>query len=150
MVTDGRSYLSNDKRAIYSEFSLQIKTVLADKSGAALKPGLRIAAIRQGGAIKLPGGGLLARGCQEKSLPGVNREYLVFLQYLKPQDVFPILNAFELVPGHVYLLDAILQVSVPRDGPNSGFRKQSTLAEYGLPPAEFIDIVSQLLTKPQR
>jgi hypothetical protein len=146
-VAHARSYLSNDKTAIYSEMLFAVTSVLADKSGASVKAGSQISMVRQGGAVRLPSGRFLVRGCSDESLPRIGHQYLLFLQYSKPAQVFPMLNAFELADTRVYLLDTIEYVGVAPRSSKPGVWGQLMLAEYGLPPRDFVEVVTKLIAK---
>lgn len=146
-IANAQSYLSNDKTAIYSEMQLTVTSVLADKSGASVKAGSQISVVRQGGAVRLPSGRLLVRGCPDESLPRIGHQYLMFLQYSKPAQVFPMLNGFELADAHVYLLDTIEYTTVAPRNSRPGVSGQLMLAEYGLPPRDFVEVVTKLIAK---
>lgn len=147
VIADGRSYLSNDGTSIYSEMPFSVTSVLADKSGASVKPGSQISVVRQGGVVRLPSGRLLVRGCSDESLPRVDHRYLLFLRYFKTQRVFPILNGFELAEMRVFMLDTIQRERAAPRGSKPGVWEQLTLAEYGLSENNFVEVVAKLIAK---
>jgi hypothetical protein len=71
-IKDGQAYLSNDKRDIYSEFSLPIQEVIKTGDDPFLRAGDSIAIERPGGAIRLPSGKILIRASKDNAMPTKN------------------------------------------------------------------------------
>jgi hypothetical protein len=146
-VREARSFLSGDKSVIYTEMQVTGKDVLQDRSGSSLAAGSVISVTRAGGVVRLPSGKVLTRGCVEESIPRQGRAYLLVLDYAKAEDMFPVRTGFELSGDHVYMLDIVQRNSLPRLYGRPGVREVLTLAEYGLPSGDFIEIVQNALAR---
>lgn len=105
-VTDARAYLSNDKTSVYSEFTIRVEDVLKD-STTLLYPRATIATERRGGTVKLPSGKRLVRGALGKTMPRVGQRYVLFLNYDKDGQIFPIITGYELRGDKVMPLDGV-------------------------------------------
>ena len=104
-VVRAQAYLSNDRTAIYSEFTVGVSQILKN-SGKLLSPGDRIAVERPGGALRFPSGKVLIRGLLGKPLPRIDARYVFFLKRIDGDD-FSITTAYELCDGHVFPLDGL-------------------------------------------
>jgi hypothetical protein len=110
-VMRGRSYLSNDKKKIYSEMRLKTDTVMFNRAGTNVVPGAVIDIQRAGGVVRLPSGTILIRGCEQQSLPGPGKQYVALLWYTPQTDVFTMMAGYEINGDQVYSLDSITRVS---------------------------------------
>ena len=103
-IQSGQSFLSNDKRNIYSEYRATVEDVV--KAGT---QGLRatdsIDVEREGGVLKLASGKTLTRGKFADSMPVVGGSYLLFLKYTPDTQDYHIQTAYQLHGGKVYRLD---------------------------------------------
>jgi hypothetical protein len=106
-VTNAQAYLSEDKTAIYSEFTVRIDEVLKNNSAVALAPNGSITTVRNGGAVRFPSGKVIQRGSGGKPFPLSQRKYVFFLSYESEGDDYPIITAYELSGGLVSPLDGI-------------------------------------------
>ena len=109
-VTDARAYLSNDKTHVYSEFTIVLEDVLKD-STALLYPRATIATERLGVTVKLRSGKTLVRGAGGRTMPRVGQRYVLFLNYDKEAQTFPIITGYELRGGKVIPLDGLTRKS---------------------------------------
>lgn len=132
-VTHSASYLSNDRTAIYSEFQVSVGSVVYNNSTAQLATGTSVDVLRGGGVILMPSGKVLLRGCQQESLPGPRRSFLLLLAYSPRASAFTLTTGFELSGSHVYALDSIMAVN-----------KRLTLQDMGQAPAQFTQAVQNL------
>jgi len=107
-VTDRQAHLSNDRTAVYSEFTVEIEQII---KGAASQR--TIAVQHFGGAVRLPSGKILRRGKSDERMPSDNRKYLFFLKNQDENESFSILTAYELRDSRVFPLDG---VNPPADG----------------------------------
>ena len=144
-VRSARSYLSGDRTTIYTEMVVAVSQVLRDRSTAALAAGSSISVARAGGAIRIGSHKLLIRGCHEESMPRFGHQYLLALGYSRAAAMFPIVGAYELDGDHVYMLDSVEPIESARHGSKPGTREQFFLTEYGLPTADFLEIVGKTL-----
>jgi len=103
-VTAGQSYLSNDKRNIYSEFKITLQEVIKGPA-AGLVAGQSIDIERSGGAIRLPSGKILQRGSLTESMPQVGKRYAFLLQSKEDTLGFILKTGYQLEGAHVYCLD---------------------------------------------
>lgn len=103
-VQSGQSFLSNDKKNIYSEYRATVEDVV--KAGTHyLNTGDLIDVEREGGVVKLPSGKILTRGKFADSMPIVGERYLFFLKYNPNTQDYHIQTAYQLQGGKVYRLD---------------------------------------------
>ena len=107
-VTDAQAFLSPSKASVYSEFTICIEKVFKDDGvkPAALEE--RITAERQGGRVRLPGGGMQRYEISGQGFPRGGGRYLFFLSRNEGEDkYFHILTAYELRGGQVFPLDDV-------------------------------------------
>jgi hypothetical protein len=103
-VVAGQSYLSNDKRNIYSEFKITLQEIIK-ASAKSLSVGQSIDVERSGGSIRLPSGKILRRGVLAESMPQMGKRYIFLLQYKEDTDSFLLKTGYQLEGDHVYCLD---------------------------------------------
>ena len=106
-VTAGQSYLSNDKRDLYSEFNAKVQKVLKAPQSHNVQPSDNIALERQGGTIRLPSGKLIVRGSKDFSMPLIGKRYLFFLRFNPDTEDFHIVTGYQLEGQHIYRLDEL-------------------------------------------
>jgi len=94
VVTSANAYFSNDKTAVYSEFSAQIDEVLKDTSSS-LAARTLIPLERFGGAVRFPSGAVQEFFATGQGMPLVSHRYLFFLKK-EPYDSFTIITGYEL------------------------------------------------------
>ena len=100
VVKNVQTYLSEDRRGIYTEYTVAIEEVLKDESGLSLYPGTTIALDRMGGAVRLPTGRVLrdvVKGNGPPLIPG--RRYVLFLYYRAPGTWFDPSSLWNCVRG---------------------------------------------------
>jgi hypothetical protein len=104
-ITRAHSFLSNDKKDIYSEFQLLVKSVLKSEGDANISVGSTIDIERYGGQIRLPSGKTVVRGRADEPMPVPGGQYVVFVRYSQIGDDFSIVTAYRIVGTRVYWLD---------------------------------------------
>ncbi len=104
-VANGQSYLSSDRRNIYSEFKVDLREVIKSPNSHALAAGQTIEIERKGGAIRLPSGKILQRGSLTESMPQVGKRYALVLQFRDDTGSFILKTGYQLEGNHVYSLD---------------------------------------------
>jgi len=104
-VTAGQTYLSNDKRNIYSEFHLKLQEIVKTPNAAYLRVGDSIDIERKGGAVRLPSGKVLTRAVLADSMPQIGKRYLLFLKYNQDTEDYGVLTGYQLEGNEVYRLD---------------------------------------------
>jgi hypothetical protein len=104
-VTAGQSYLSNDRRDIYSEFKVKLGEIIQNSDAVYLRANDSIDIQRKGGAIRLPSGKVLTRAVLADSMPQIGSRYLLFLKYDQSTQDYAVLNGYQLAGNEVYRLD---------------------------------------------
>jgi hypothetical protein len=104
-VTAGQSYLSNDRRDIYSEFKVKLGEIIQNSDAVYLRANDSIDIQRKGGAIRLPSGKVLTRAVLADSKPQLGSRYLLFLKYDENTQDYAVLNGYQLAGSEVYRLD---------------------------------------------
>ena len=103
-MQSGQSFLSGDKRNIYSEYRASVEDV-AKAGFRGLRTGDSIDVEREGGVVKLASGKTLTRGKFADSMPVVGGRYLLFLKYNPDAQDYHIQTGYQLQGGKVYRLD---------------------------------------------
>ena len=106
-VIAGQSFLSNDRRNIYSEFKLKLDEAIKNSAHFYVRAGDLITIQGKGGAIRLPSGKVLTRGVMAESMPQTGNRYLVFLKYDQSTEDYSVIMGYELSENEVYRLDAL-------------------------------------------
>lgn len=104
-VMAGQSYLSNDRRSIYSEFKLKLQDIIKNSNDTYLSVGNSIDIERRGGAVRLPSGKVLVRAALAESMPQIGKRYLLFLKYDRDVDDYSMLTGYQFEGTEVYGLD---------------------------------------------
>ena len=147
-VARARSYLSHDGTTIYSEMAVTVSQVLRNKSGVGIAAGSQIAVERAGGVVRQPSGKLLMRGCRDESMPHRSGRYLLVLDYSGAlSSMFPIRGAYLLAGDDVYMLDSVEPTQMPGRGGDSSLHMAYFLTRYGLPTADFVEVVQKTLER---
>ncbi len=104
-VLAAQAHLSNDKTAVYSEFKVQVKEVINQKSSGFTLDGL-IDVERLGGGVRFPSGKVVLRpGEYGRNLPQVGSSYVFFLKR-NPDDSFSIITGYRISGGRIFPLDS--------------------------------------------
>lgn len=104
-VKDAQAYVSSNKEAVYSEFTVQLKEALKKDSGEALSPDAMITVTRGGGRARFPSGHIFLQHIAGQGMPRVGREYVFFLTRDDEEQDFHIVTAYELRGNDVMPLD---------------------------------------------
>jgi hypothetical protein len=102
-ISAAQAFLSNDKTAVYSEFTIRIEGVLKNSTNAQLDD--TIVAERTGGAVRFKSGRIQYYRIDKQGVPQVGRRYLFFLKRSEDGQDFSILTGYELRAGQVFALD---------------------------------------------
>jgi hypothetical protein len=103
-VADAQAYLSNDKTAVYSEFTISTDDVLKNKSSLPLSSAISVE--RFGGAVRFQSGRVQHYRIDKQGVPQVGHRYLFFLKRNEDGQDFSILTGYELRAGRVFALDS--------------------------------------------
>lgn len=111
-VIEAKAYLSEDKTAIYSEFKVQIDSVLKNDERIPLQSERSFIVGREGGRVRLPSGKIVVSWITHQNMPTVGGKYALFLTHELPRggdggDDFYIVTAYELINGNVVPMDDI-------------------------------------------
>lgn len=102
-VTNAEAHLSENKKNVYSEFSVSVEKVFKTANSSLIE-GNVIAVDRIGGYVKYPSGRTVLYRVSSTNMPAVNERYLFFLTSKNNQD-FSILTAYALNSDGVSPLD---------------------------------------------
>jgi len=78
-VLDSKASVSNDKSGVYSEYSLQIQSILKNDNAKERRVGETISFDRSGGFVRYPNGQKILYLNDWQDLPEINGRYVVFL-----------------------------------------------------------------------
>ncbi len=104
-ISDAKAHLSEDKKSVYSEFSVTINDVLKNGSGLSLLPGDSITLEREGGRVRYPSGHISWFYVVGKGLPQLNTQYVFFIKTTEEERLFEILTGYEICSGRIEPLD---------------------------------------------
>lgn len=103
-VADAQAFLSNDKTAVYSEFTVRVEDTLK-MFNSSPAPGEAVVTERSGGAVRFPSGRVQYYSVYQRGLPKVGAHYVFFLRHNDLGDDFSIVTAYELRAGRVFPID---------------------------------------------
>jgi hypothetical protein len=105
-TTTANAFLSNEKKGIYSEFSVNIETILKRDEKKELKAGETIMMDRAGGIVRYPAGNKMLYMNDWQRMPKVNKRYLLFLDKDDEQNPnYKLITGYQLENGKVTALD---------------------------------------------
>jgi hypothetical protein len=100
------TYLSTDKKGVYSEFKIQVGTVLkTNASTNTEKLGEFVTADRAGGSVRYPNNHVVLYLDSMEGLPEVGKEYVLFLKDDQDSENFLILTGYEMQESKTVPLD---------------------------------------------
>lgn len=127
-IQDAKAFLSNEKKGIYTEYTVSIEKVLKYDGEKKLKPGDLVVVDRAGGVVRYVTGQKILYMIAGQDLPEVNGRYLLFLKNDDPENMnYKILTGYQFKDGKVAALDGM-----------NGHREFNGRSE-----PEFIKLVSQ-------
>lgn len=106
-VSDAAAYLSEDKTAVFSEFTIQVNEVLKNSISYPVAPNDTVTALRPGGGVRFPSGKVEKRLVEGRGLPQPTNRYALFLKYDDLAQAYYIITGYELRGGRVFPLDSI-------------------------------------------
>lgn len=104
-VLDAAAYLSDNKKNVYSEFTVQIDEILLDTTGKIKKEG-SVTVDREGGFVEYANGLKRFHCIAALSMPKVSGKYILFLKNPEKGPNYEIINGYELKDGGVINLTA--------------------------------------------
>lgn len=102
-VTNAEAHLSENKKNVYSEFTVLVEKVFKTAKNSAVE-GSEITVDRIGGYVKYPGGRTLFYRVAATNMPGVEERYLFFLTSKNDEDL-TILTAYAITADGIAPLD---------------------------------------------
>jgi hypothetical protein len=121
-ISDARTYLSNDKTGVYTEFTVRIKEIFKDPLGSLTTDGtLEIS--REGGRVRFPSGRVHLYTVSEETMPRVGGVYVLFLTG-NQEHGFSILTGYELQAGKIIPLDNLPQTRTHKNNDETIFLDQ--------------------------
>ena len=93
-VLNSEAHLSNDKTGVYSEFTIQVDTVLKGGIPPTLLQSNLVSISRFGGKVRYPSGRTLTYEIAGQNMPGTGKKYLFFLK--AAEDSFEIITGYEI------------------------------------------------------
>ena len=109
LVVEGRvlsaeAFLSDDKGAVYSEFTVRVSRVLKSAPGLTTAAGDAVIAERLGGRVRYPSGKIVRYRVAGEGAPTKGGEYLFFLKR-SAEGNYAIVTAYGLRGNTVFALD---------------------------------------------
>lgn len=106
-ILSANAFLSNEKKGIYSEFSVNIETVLKKDEKKNLKSGGTIAMDRAGGVVRYANGQKMMYMNDWQKMPETDQRYLLFLDKDDEQNPnYKLITGYKLENGKVTALDS--------------------------------------------
>jgi hypothetical protein len=102
-VIEAHAYLSTDRTAVYSEFTVSVSQLLKDDFGTVLKNS-SVIVTRYGGRVQFPDGSIQLLFNTDQGMPRLGRRYVLFLK--RTDQDFDLLTGYELRDGCVFPLDS--------------------------------------------
>lgn len=105
VVRRAQAFLSQDATGVYSEFDVEVDTVIQQSASRSIEPGGTVTVLRYGGAISLPTGLVRVRDADE-TMPLLGGTYVLFLkQYSSSDSALMLMTGYRLEAGKVAPLD---------------------------------------------
>jgi hypothetical protein len=142
-VTQAEAFLSEDKVSIYSEFTVNVKSILKNPASENISIGDSIIVSRGGGGVRFPSGKIIKKLFEGKPMPRVGSKYVLFLKYENEGNDYPLITAYELNNGKVVPLDGL-----DRDG--KVIHQLTSHQSYkGLSETDFLNLVQLAISASQ-
>jgi hypothetical protein len=103
-VLNSEAHLSNDKNAVYSEFSVQVDAVLKGAVPTLSQTNL-ISVSRLGGVVRYPSGHKERYEIAHQNMPAIGKRYLFFLKATEDTQAYEIVTGYEVGPERIQSLD---------------------------------------------
>jgi len=130
-VSEAKAFLSNDRTAVISEFTVRVEETLKNNPLTAIKIGDSLLTLRAGGGVRFASGKIIREGQSGKPLPKQGHRYILFLKFNNDEGRdYSILTAYELDAGKVSALDGV-NLAGEVQPQYSAYRKYDGADEYG-------------------
>ena len=134
-IVDSKGYISNNKAAAYSEFTVKVEKSLKTPDEISIIPGESLVASRYGADVKLPSGKIITTGVADQMMPQIGQRYVLFLKYNSQGRDYEILTGYKIKKQKIYPLDEEVKHFSIYKGHNND---------------EFLKLVQEALTKSAR
>lgn len=100
-----RTFLSNDKTGVYTEYNIKVDQILKNNHSLELSQGKSITIDRAGGVVRYPHGQNVIYLDSDNELPENGGEYLLFLRSKGESENFAVIRLYELQATKTVALD---------------------------------------------
>lgn len=104
-ITSVTAHMSNDKKAVYSEFAIRIDKIIKNDISDKHELGESVAADRMGGFVQYPNGRKVMYELSDKVLPYKGSQYIFFLTKTDQSPNYKILTLYEFKDNKIVRLD---------------------------------------------
>lgn len=123
-VLKAEAHLSNNKKGIYSEFTIRVDDVVKPQGTAEIALGSMIAIERLGGTVKYAAGNKRIVRIEGQGMPRINRRYVFFLNTTEHGQGFRLLTGYELHSGKIIPLDISTRMNAYKGMAEEAFLNQ--------------------------
>lgn len=106
-ITKAEAFLSEDKVSIYSEFTVNISSILKNSTSENINIRDSIIISRGGGGVRFPSGKVIKKLFEGKPMPRIGSKYVLFLKYEAEGNDYPLITAYELKNDKTLPLDGL-------------------------------------------
>jgi len=106
-ITKSEAFLTEDKTSIYSEFTVNVNSILKNSTSEVIHIGDSIIISRNGGAVRFSSGKVYKTLFDGKPMPHIGSKYILFLSYEAEGKDYPIITGYELKDGKILPLDGL-------------------------------------------
>ena len=107
-ILNSKASLANNKKGVYSEFTVRIQTILKEDNQKGIKHGENITIDSAGGYVRYPNGQQVLYLIDWHDFPKVTGRYVFFLNNQDQSPNYSIIIGYEIVNGSVTALDNML------------------------------------------
>jgi hypothetical protein len=120
-IVSAEAFLSNDKKGVYSEYTITIEEILKGDN-TNLTSGSTITMDRLGGYVRYPNGQKVLYRKAGLDLPSVGSRYVLFLKTSGNSPNYEVITGYELKEGSVIPLDSAVDFSSVTEKKEKGFK----------------------------
>jgi hypothetical protein len=122
-VLDAQAYVSNNKKGVYSEFTVRVGEVLKNNSSN-ITQGSSICIDREGGFVRYKNGKKRLYRIMGQGMPRVGRRYVLFLKNPEKSPNYDIIRAYELKADGIASLESSNQFRTYKDMKEAAFLEE--------------------------
>jgi hypothetical protein len=106
-IRQAEAFLSEDKVSIYSEFTVNVSSILKNSTSENINIGDSINISRNGGGVRVPSGKIIKKVFEGKPMPRVGSKYVLFLKYEVEENNYSLITAYESRGNKIVPLDGL-------------------------------------------